>query len=329
MQIGPPLTKVLYPGYGHEFSDICKYIFKRHAFDKGYNFQPLDDSSGDPFGVDSISLVNATGQNFEGQSGNVGFAYIFKPTSAEDLWIKIRGDCKKAQEKYDMNHLSLLIIVLPEHLQRNKIEEYTKQIEDSGLNFKVQFYGHRDLWPLLVKYPEMVSDLYHQLHDMGCDTLTREILLKIESACHSWKGDYISYYPNHFATRNGEKYGDIWDKMGEKSNFNYSSENWNRYKPLFSESLARVISELNDIDRRYTDKIPNEIRALIIQINSQLEIERGMYISLPQLFKVLGLARSKSDKDVFFSVRFKEVVRQLAHLARKCSRIRHIIESAL
>lgn len=330
MDIGPPLTKLIQPGEGKKFSDVCKYIFKRLAFDKGYNFQPLDDSSGDPFGVDSISYPNADGINFEGQKGNVGFAYAFKHASDKKLWKKIKGDCEKAQNKHEKNYLRLLIIVLPEHLQMYKIELYSERIYDLKLNFKVQFYGHKDLWPLFIKYPEMVSELYPQLKGMGCDTLAREILLKIERACHHWKNDYISFYPNHFATRNGDKYIDIWDKMEKVSNHNYSLENWNRYNLLFSESLVRVVRELDEIDRRYSDKIPNEIRAVIIQVIRQLEIEIGMYQSLPRLFTELpDMARSPSDKDVFFSVRFKEVVRQLAHLARKCKEIMHIIEKAM
>ena len=69
----------------------------------------------------------------------------------------------------------------------------------------------------------------------------------------------------------------------------------------------------------------------MMQVINQLKLERDFYLSLPRLFTEIPLmARLPSDhKDVSFSVRFQEVVRQLARLARKCKELRKIIESAI
>lgn len=321
MDIPPPLTKFIPRGEGKKFANICKYILNRLAIDKGYNFIPLDDSSGDPFGVDSISKPNSIGNNFQGYNGNVGFAYTFKPSSDEKLWSKIMADCLKAQGKYKINKLSLLIIVLPENLQMHKIEQFNEKIKNLKLNFNVQFYGHEDLWPLFMMYPEMVSEFYHKLYQAN-PLLIKEILLKVEICCHSFKSEYTLLYPEPFQIRNGDKYEDIWDQMEKVTNHQYSLSNWKKYKNLFDKILINIVRELNYLDSTYSEKIPDEIRAIMIQVIKQLELEIYLYLSLPDFLRNFPY----TNENVFFNVRIKEVIRQLAKLSRKSKENRQFIE---
>ena len=227
----------------------------------------------------------------------------------------------KSSGKYEINKLSLLIIVLPENLQMHKIEHFNEKIKKLKLNFNVQFYGHEDLWPLFMMYPEMVSEFYHKLYQAN-PLLIKEILLKVEICCHSFKSEYTLLYPEPFQIRNGDKYEDIWDEMEKVTNHQYSLSNWKKYRNLFDKILINIVRELNYLDSTYSEKIPDEIRAIMIQVIKQLELEIYLYLSLPDFLRNFP----DTNENVFFNVRIKEVIRQLAKLSRKSKEKRQFIE---
>ena len=325
MDMVPSLIKKIPTGRGTKFADICNYLLKSHAIDNELNFTPFDDSSGDPLGVDSISKPNAKGISFEGQNQNVGFAYSFTPQSSRRLWEKVKRDCLKANKKYTLNQISLLIIILPENLQMKKFEAFTKNIKRLELNFEVKFWGHKDLWIFMVRYPEMVSDFYPELSPQNDLRFVRQILIEICFTCHIFKNDYVFSYPELFKNENGVRYMDVWDQMEKVTKHVYSFENWKKYKSLFDNTLKRIIKKLKDIDAAYGVKIPDKIRATMIIVMRQLDIEVQRYLSIPQIIYILP----NESKDEIINVRIKEAIRVLAMLDKRSGEKREILDKSI
>ncbi len=147
---------------GNIFAKICKYVLKREAGNKGYNFVPFDDQSGDPYGLDSISYPGING-NFEGQQGNVGFSFYFQNSDSKKIWSKLKEVCKNAYKNYNTNQIDLLIFVTPENFQKEQQKKFDRTVKDLNLPFLVQHYGQDDLDILFIQYPEMIGEYYPDL----------------------------------------------------------------------------------------------------------------------------------------------------------------------
>ena len=154
----------------------------------------------------------------------------------------------------------------------------------------------------------------------------QQVLLEISLIPHSWKNDYMALYPGHFrnvdySTKRDD--GDVWDMMTKVAIHKYSMEEWTKYSPLFNEAIKGIIERLEGLLTTYGDVVPVQIKLVILKTNSKLQVERTAYFSLQQtdLFKEGGM-------DVFFSMRFQEVIKTLANLSRLADAERHLRENS-
>ena len=178
----------------------------------------------------------------------------------------------------------------------------------------------RNLSPDLIRlYNESWREVVQAKLSMGTEQglfleYQQQVLLEVSLTPHDWKLAYMALYPGHFRDTNyssGERGGDVWDMMSEEAKHLYSTDEWRRYIPLFDRSIKAVSNRLERLLMAHGGVIPVNIKLAIMRTCSQLEVERSVYLQLPQ---IVGLFE---DKDLAFAMRFKEAIRALAHLSHE------------
>jgi hypothetical protein len=138
--------------------------------------------------------------------------------------------------------------------------------------------------------------------DRDNEEYRQEVLLELSFACHDWKNHYIQLQSRDLQNVTGN-FKDVWDLLIEVGCHEASADEWNNYRPLFDESINRVIDNLRSILACHGDVIPASIKTLVIRTTRQLSVERTVY-------HIFGPARTS------VKMRSQEVLRSLAALAR-------------
>jgi len=131
----------------------------------------------------------------------------------------------------------------------------------------------------------------------------QEVLLELSLACHEWKNAYIDFQPRNLEIVTGN-FKDVWDRLMDAGQHDEeSAEEWNKYHPLFDQSINRVISNLRSILTCHGDVVPARLKTLVIRTVRQLTVERLVY-------ELLGPTQTS------VKMRTQGVIRALAMLAR-------------
>lgn len=130
----------------------------------------------------------------------------------------------------------------------------------------------------------------------------QEVLLELSLACHEWKNHYIALYPGHFQDQN-DRVEDVWERLIKTGTHVDGENEWDKYRPLFTEAIDRTIKHLHTILDSYGDGVPISLKTLVIRTVRQLKVEAFVF----QLFGPHGTCLNS---------RFEGVVRALAMLAR-------------
>lgn len=141
----------------------------------------------------------------------------------------------------------------------------------------------------------------------------QQVLLEIRLAPHTWKVHYMTLYPGHFQNTgysSAERGGDVWDMLSEFPVHRYSVDEWQKYVSLFDDAIMAVIARLNGILTAHGNVVPVSLKLAIMRSNSKLEVERSVYLQLPQIINRF------SDEDSTFAMRFTETIKPLSSLAR-------------
>ncbi len=151
----------------------------------------------------------------------------------------------------------------------------------------------------------------------------QQVLLEIGLAPHAWKMHYMTLYPGHFEDTgysSAERGGDVWDALSECAVHRYSVDEWKKYVSLFDVAIKHVITQLNGILAAHGKVVPVSIKLAILRTNLQLEVERSVYLQLPQIISMFG------DEDSAFAARFRETIRPLSSFARLADKERKALE---
>ena len=187
----------------------------------------------------------------------------------------------------------------------------------------------RNLTPDIVrKYNESWRAIVRARLSLGGDqALTieyqQQVLLHIGLAPHAWKVHYMSLYPGHFRDSgysSAERCGDVWNMLSEVATHRYSANEWNKYVPLFDSTINGVASRLDSLLSSHGEVVPTPVKLAVLRTNSQLEVERSVYMQLPQIISLFG------DEDSAFAARFTETIRPLSSLARMADNERQALE---
>jgi hypothetical protein len=121
----------------------------------------------------------------------------------------------------------------------------------------------------------------------------QEVVLHIGLAPHGWKNHYMDLYPGHFhhsGYDSAQRGGDVWDMLSEVAEHRYSIDEWNKYMSLFDDAINRVQFRLDSILSSHGDVVPVSLKLAVLRTNSQLEVNRGVYLRLPQIIRITGNA---------------------------------------
>jgi hypothetical protein len=110
----------------------------------------------------------------------------------------------------------------------------------------------------------------------------REVLLELTLACHAWKNSYMALQPRTaLATPN--TFGDVWDWLIKVGHHEKSAEEWDRYRPLFEDSIDIGVEELRSIMACHSEVIPPDLKTMVIRTARQLSVERKVFLLGPML----------------------------------------------
>jgi hypothetical protein len=141
----------------------------------------------------------------------------------------------------------------------------------------------------------------------------QQVLIEIALIPHAWKNHYIILYPGQFQDSGYNslgKGGDVWDMITEVAVHQYTYDEWMKYLFLFDDIIKHVTGRLEAILMAHGEVIPIRIKLATMRTISQLDVQRSVYLQLPQLINLFG---NKSDA---FATQFKETVRSLSSLSR-------------
>ncbi len=128
----------------------------------------------------------------------------------------------------------------------------------------------------------------------------REVFLELTLACHAWKNSYIDLQPRTLVTT-PNNFGDVWDWLIGAGHHEDSAEEWNRYRPLFDESIKTAINTLHTILACHGDVIPPELKTKVIRTTRQLSGERRVFTLGPALTtlksRAEGVLRALAELD--------------------------------
>ncbi len=150
-----------------------------------------------------------------------------------------------------------------------------------------------------------------------------QVLLEIGLAPHPWKVHYMTLYLGHFRDTgysSAERGGDVWDMLSEFAVHRYSLDEWKKYVSLFDGTINGVIAQLNRILAAHGNVVPVSIKLAILRTSSQLEVERSIYLQLPQIISMFD------DEDGAFAARFTGTISPLSSLARLADKARKALE---
>ncbi len=177
----------------------------------------------------------------------------------------------------------------------------------------------RNLTPEVVrKYNDAWRAIVHARLSPGGDEAEATeyeqlVRLHIGLVPHRWKNYYMCLYPGHFNDRGsgpGSGGGSIWDVLAKVAVHRYSVNEWRKYLPLFDGGIEDVTSQFNRLLASHGEVVPVSMKMAILRMNSELDMQRSLYMQFPQLVAVLG------DADVAFAARFRETLKALSSLGR-------------
>ena len=90
--------------------------------------------------------------------------------------------------------------------------------------------------------------------------------------------------------------------------------------PLFDGTIKGVASRLDSLLSSHGDVVPVSIKLAVLRTNSKLDVERSVYMQLPQIISMFG------DADRAFAARFTETIKPLSSLARMADNERRSLE---
>ncbi len=187
----------------------------------------------------------------------------------------------------------------------------------------------RNLTPDLIrKYNESWRAIVRARLSLGGDQALnieyqQQMLLQIGLAPHAWKVHYMTLYPGHFhdsGYSSIEHGGDVWDMLSEVAEHHYSINEWKKYLPLFDDAIRVVVSGLDRLLSAHGDVVPVSVKLAIMRTNSQLDLERSVYLQLPHIISMF------SNENRTFVERFKETIKPLSSLARMADNERKALE---
>jgi hypothetical protein len=151
--------------------------------------------------------------------------------------------------------------------------------------------------------------------------LQQRVLLEISLNAHSWKNQYMTKYPGQF--REGtfprtRSYEDVWEMLLDVAHHPYSQESWRGYLNLFTGAMTELTDRFERIVMMHGGELPAAMKLAILEANSQLRVESGVYQALPQLIDSLGL----HNPDDFFLDRFHSTIRILTKVSRLADELR-------
>lgn len=144
--------------------------------------------------------------------------------------------------------------------------------------------------------------------------LANRAYFELGRPCGSW----VEYYASLFQPAWQEMYqpssrdGDVWDRLINGVKPNYSEATWQHFRPLFDEKVVQTIERLRTTELAYQDVLTPEIRALIWEVLTQLEVERWAYLRLP--------TETLPDMNVMFQGRFSGALHVCSDLVREGGR---------
>ena len=125
----------------------------------------------------------------------------------------------------------------------------------------------------------------------------------------------MAQYPGHFREGTFDRtrdYEDIWEMFLDVARHPYSQDSWREYLALFTDGIREVVEALERIVMMYGGELPPAMKLTILQANSQLQVESGVYKILPKLIAELD----PDGADDMFLERFRSTLRVLANVAR-------------
>lgn len=156
--------------------------------------------------------------------------------------------------------------------------------------------------------------------------LASEALLEASLDCHRWKVRFMALAkPNLPDGRPGE-FKDVWDTMAKLWIPKYTEDTYLHFMPLFAEGLREVQGLFDRLIQLFPDVLPPDFRSLLVRAHRQLDVERTLYVYLPELVQA-GAITSDQVAD-FFRIRFVEVVQVLREVARDADRRRESLMEA-
>lgn len=127
---------------------------------------------------------------------------------------------------------------------------------------------------------------------------------QLSLACHGWKNAYFSLdkgLMDRLANAEGDN---IWQKIMEATDIEYTEENIRKYQVLFVDEAINTQRRIDEVLGRYGDVLPHELRVLAQNALTQLSLSPFSYAMFSQ----------SPSKQAFIN-QFKQVLFKLEKLA--------------
>ena len=136
-----------------------------------------------------------------------------------------------------------------------------------------------------------------------------EALLQVRLECHLWKSHFIHLAERELPEGTEEQYRDVWDLMLAQWVPPYSAENYQRFAPLFENSIRDMRARFDRLSVVFCRVLPRDVQRRLDKAARQLDFAAASYRWIPARTHI-------DDPAVLFAARFKSVIRVLRLIAR-------------
>ncbi len=151
--------------------------------------------------------------------------------------------------------------------------------------------------------------------------LQDRVLLEISLIPHNWKNALImlnEYKLQRETNKIKSEYVDIWDRLLNEFQLEYSEAEWSKYSLLFSNVMKSVKESLEKTVMMYKEYIPVPLKLSILKSISQLETECRAYRAM----RLLVLNEDSTTSNSIFNGRFKSTLIVLSELSKLAEKAR-------
>jgi len=106
----------------------------------------------------------------------------------------------------------------------------------------------------------------------------QEVIALVLVTAYKWAYDYLALCPGHLLEEVEPEYDfDIWGKLSDVPKPHYSIDEWKKYRPLFTDGITRIISDLNEVLTVHGAVVPTSIKLAIMRIKFPLQFVQKQY----------------------------------------------------